>query len=253
MRYNFDEMVDRKGTNCLKYDALGRFFGAEDLLPMWVADSDFRVPEFIIDAMAERLKHPVLGYTFRGDEFYSAITDWVSTRGGWSVEKDWILYSAGVVAGMGFAINALTRLGAGVLIQTPVYPPFSMMVENNNRRLVTNELVNNDGHYEIDFQDFERKLKEVDLFIMCNPHNPVGRVFTRDELTRMGELCVKYGVYIISDEIHSDIIMKPHQHIHIASLSEEIAERTITLMAPSKTFNIAGLCTSLTIISNLKL
>lgn len=253
MKYNFDEIVDRNGTNCLKYDALERFFGANDLLPMWVADSDFRVPEFITEAIMQRVKHPVLGYTYRDDEFYDSIIKWVAVRGDWSIEKDWILYSAGVVAGIGFAMNALTRQGAGVLIQTPVYPPFSMMVENNNRRLFTNVLIDNNGHYEIDFEDFENKLKEVDLFIMCNPHNPVGRVFTHEELKQMGDLCVKYGVYIISDEIHSDIIMPPHRHIHIASLSKEIAERTVTLMAPSKTFNIAGLATSITIISNPKL
>lgn len=253
MKYNFDEIVDRNGTNCLKYDALERFFGVSDLLPVWVADSDFRVPEFVTDAIAQRLQHPVLGYTYRGDEFYDSIVRWVAVRGGWSIQKDWILYSAGVVAGIGFAMNALTRQGAGVLIQTPVYPPFAMMVEENNRCLVTNTLVDNDGHYEINFEDFENKLKEVDLFILCNPHNPVGRVFTRDELKRMGDLCVEYGVYIISDEIHSDIIMKPHKHVHIASLSPEIDRCTVTLMAPSKTFNIAGLSTSITIISNPKL
>lgn len=250
MRYNFDEIIDRNGTNCLKYDALERFFGANDLLPLWVADSDFRTPEFITDALKKRMLHPFLGYTFRGDDFNRSVVEWVHRRGDWTIEPQWIEYSVGVVTGIAFAIEALTKRGGAVLIQTPVYPPFSDVILKTDRNLMTNQLVDNNGHYEIDFEDFERKIKEADLFLMCNPHNPVGRVFTRDELRRMADLCVKHGVIILADEIHSDIIMKPHKHIHIASLSEEIAQCTVTLLAPSKTFNIAGLSTAVLIASN---
>lgn len=253
MRYNFDEVIDRNGTNCLKYDALEHFFGANDLLPLWVADSDFRVPEFITSALVERMQHPFLGYTFRGEEFNRSVVEWVARRGGWAIEPHWIEYSVGVVTGIAFVIDSLLPVGGTVLIQTPVYPPFSDVVLKNNRNLLTNQLIDNDGHYEIDFDDFECKIKEADLFLMCNPHNPVGRVFTHDELKRMADLCVKHRVTILSDEIHSDIIMEPYKHIHIASLSEEIAACTVTLLAPSKTFNIAGLSTAVLITSNDKL
>lgn len=251
--YNFDEAIDRNGSNCLKYDDLKTFFGEKDLLPLWVADTDFRVPQFITDAIKKRMEHPIYGYSYRNDDFYNAIISWVDKRGNWKIEKEWIDFSAGVVAGISFSINALTRPGEAILIQTPVYPPFAETVLKNNRQLMTNELINKNGHYEIDFEDFEQKLSEVSLFILCNPHNPVGRVFTKEELTRMAELCIKYDVLLVSDEIHSDIIMKPHKHIHIASLSAEIARRTVTLLAPSKTFNVAGLSTSITIISNPKI
>ena len=250
MKYNFDEIIDRKGSNCLKHDALDNFYGVSDLLPLWIADTEFRVPQFITDAIQERLSHPIFGYTYRSDEFYQSIISWLDKRGNWKTEKEWINFSPGVVAGLSFSVNSMTNVQEGVLIQTPVYPPFADIITMNNRKLITNELIEKDGRYEINFEDFEIKLKESKLFIMCNPHNPVGRVFTKDELTRMGDLCVKYNVIIVSDEIHSDLILKPNKHIHIASISEEIANQTITILAPSKTFNIAGLSTSITIIPN---
>ena len=253
MKYNFDELIDRNGSNCMKYDDLETFYGEKDLLPLWIADTEFRVPQFITDAIQERLNHPILGYTCRGNGFYSSIISWLDKRGNWKVEKEWVNFSPGVVAGLSFSVNSMTAEQDGILIQTPVYPPFAEIITTNNRKLVTNELVEINGRYEINFEDFENKLKEVKLFIMCNPHNPVGRVFTKEELTRMGNLCVKYGVVIVSDEIHSDLILKPNKHIHIASISKEIADKTITILAPSKTFNIAGLSTSVTIIPNTDL
>lgn len=248
MKYDFDKITDRRGTNCVKYDAAAEVFGREDVLPLWIADSDFACPPFIVEAVRKRAEHPVYGYTFQGPEFFRAVTEWVRRRNDWSIESDWIGFTPGVVAGFSLAIQALTEEGDGVLIQPPVYPPFAKMTRMNNRKVVNNPLVWDGEKYVIDFDDFEAKLKESKVFLMCNPHNPTGRVFTREELRRMGDLCVRHNVYIISDEIHSDLILKPHRHIHIASLSDEIARRTITFIAPSKTFNVAGLAASVSII-----
>lgn len=248
MKYDFDKITDRRGTNCVKYDAAAEVFGREDVLPLWIADSDFACPPFIVEAVRKRAEHPVYGYTFQGPEFFRAVTEWVRRRNDWSIESDWIGFTPGVVAGFSLAIQALTEEGDGVLIQPPVYPPFAKMTRMNNRKVVNNPLVWDGEKYVIDFDDFEAKLKESKVFLMCNPHNPTGRVFTREELRRMGELCVEHDVRIISDEIHSDLILKPHRHTHIASLSDEIARQTITFIAPSKTFNVAGLAASVSII-----
>ena len=248
MKYDFDKITDRRGTNCVKYDAAAEVFGREDVLPLWIADSDFACPPFIVEAVRKRAEHPVYGYTFQGPEFFRAVTEWVRRRNDWSIESDWIGFTPGVVAGFSLAIQALTEEGDGVLIQPPVYPPFAKMTRMNNRKVVNNPLVWDGEKYVIDFDDFEAKLKESKVFLMCNPHNPTGRVFTREELRRMGDLCVEHDVRIISDEIHSDLILKPHRHTHIASLSDEIARQTITFIAPSKTFNVAGLAASVSII-----
>lgn len=248
MRYDFDKITDRTGTNSIKYDAAAEVFGREDVLPLWIADSDFACPPFIVEAVRKRAEHPVYGYTFQGPEFFRAVTEWVRRRNDWSIESDWIGFTPGVVAGFSLAIQALTEEGDGVLIQPPVYPPFAKMTRMNNRKVVNNPLAWDGKKYVIDFDDFKAKLKESKVFLMCNPHNPTGRVFTREELRRMGELCVEHDVRIISDEIHSDLILKPHRHTHVASLSDEIARRTITFIAPSKTFNVAGLASSVSII-----
>lgn len=250
MKYNFDEPFCRCGTLCEKYDNTKEVFGREDIIPLWIADTDFKTPDFIVNPIKSRIEHPSFGYSFRCKYFYEAARSWVWRRNNWDAKLEWFDFTPGVVCGISYGINSLTEPGDKVLIQPPVYPPFARTIEANNRVVSNNPLVVVDGKYEIDFEDFEEKLKEVKLFILCNPHNPTGRVFTYDELKKMGDLCVKYGVYIVSDEIHSDIIFANHKHIHIASISEEIANITLTYFAPSKTFNVAGFSTAFAVIPN---
>lgn len=254
MKYNFDTIIDRTVTDCEKYRNNEAIFGTSDVLPLWIADMDFSSGDFIINALEKRVSHGVLGYTCRCDSFWSAIQSWLERRSGWYVEKEWLEFSPGVVSGVVFALLSNSSEGDGILIQPPVYHPFANVINQNNRRVVNNPLVqSSDGSYHIDFEDFEVKLRESKVFILCNPHNPTGRVFTADELRRMGELCVKHGVVIVADEIHMDFVFRPHTHTHIAALSSDLAQNTITLTAPSKSFNIAGLCTAYAIIPNKEL
>lgn len=254
MKYNFDTEIDRTVTDCEKYMNNEAVFGTSDVLPLWIADMDFASGDFILQAMQERVEHGVMGYTCRCDSFWEAIQGWLERKSGWVVDRSWLEFSPGVVSGLVFGMTANTKEGDGVLIQPPVYHPFANVIRENNRRVVNNVLVQDEnGVYGIDFEDFEAKLQDVKVFLLCNPHNPSGRVFTRAELERMGDLCVKYGVVIISDEIHMDFVFKPSEHIHFASLKPEFADISITLSAPSKSFNIAGLCTAYAIIPNEKL
>lgn len=250
MKYNFDEIINRKGSNSIKYDLCDKIFGTSDLIPMWVADMDFKTPDFIIKALEQRLKHPVLGYSLRPDSYYKSIINWNKKKHNWNIKQEWISFSPGVVPGFNMAILALSKPGDKIIIQPPVYFPFFTAINNNNRIEVDNTLVLKNNYYDIDFDDLEEKMKDAKIFLLSNPHNPGGRVWTRAELKRIGEMCIKNDVIILSDEIHSDLIMKNHKHIPMASISEEIAERTICFMAPSKTFNIAGLSTSYLVISN---
>ena len=245
MKYDFDEEIDRRGTDSVKHDALQRVFGAGDIIPLWVADMDFRTPEFITGALEERLKHPILGYTFRNNDYFRSIVRWVEKRNSWPVDPHWIGFTPGVVAGFSLAIRALTEPGDAILIQPPVYPHFPDAILRNGRKVVENPLKRENGRFEIDFDDFERRIKTVKAFLMCNPHNPTGRVFSRTELERMAALCRENGVLVISDEIHSDLVYAPHRHVHIGSL---LPERSVTLFAPSKTFNTAGLFSSVSVI-----
>lgn len=248
--YDFDEIIDRIGSDCVKYDGREMVFGTNDVIPMWVADMDFASADFIVDAIKERADHRVFGYTYRSEDYDRSIQGWLSRRSGWQVRREWLAYSPGVVLGVTCSMVSCTRERDGVLIQQPVYHPFGITINANNRKVVNSELALTKHGYRIDFEDFEEKLKTVKAFILCNPHNPTGRAFTESELRRMGELCVKHGVRIISDEIHSDFVYSPGKHIHIASLSPEIAEQTITFVAPSKSFNLAGLCTAVAITSS---
>ena len=253
-KYNFDEIISRKGSNCLKYDKVGDFFGSEDVLPMWIADMDFRTPDFVLDALRQRLEHPVMGYFFHPDTYYQAIVAWMQKRHQWNISAKWICFSPGIVAGLSFMVQVYTEKNDKVLIQTPVYPPFYEVVEKNGRELLFNPLVVNGDRYEMDFNDLEEKLKlHPKLMIISNPHNPVGRCWTPQELRQLAELCLKYNCLLISDEIHSDLIMRGHKHTPVATLSDEIAQNTITCMAPSKTFNLAGMFTSEVIIPNPEL
>ena len=251
MKYDFNEVISRKGSDCLKYDKTNDFFGSEDILPMWIADMDFRTPDFVLAALKERLEHPVMGYFYHSDEYYQAIVSWMQKRHQWNIYSKWICFSPGVVAGLSFLVQTLTKENDKVLIQPPVYPPFFEVVTKNRRELLFNPLKVKDEKYEMDFNDLEEKLRQhPKMMILCNPHNPVGRCWKPEELEQVANLCLKYGCLLISDEIHSDLMMCGYKHTPVASLSENIAQNTITCMAPSKTFNLAAMFTSEIIIPN---
>ncbi|MFA1822514.1 MalY/PatB family protein [Virgibacillus oceani] len=247
----FSELHNRKNTRSVKWDMLEPVFQTSDVLPMWVADMDFKAPEAVNNALIKRADHGIYGYTIIDDDVETAIVNWLERRHGWKIDQKWLTFSPGVVTSLHMAIQAFTEPNDKVLVQTPVYGPFYNVIESHQRELVRNELVYKDTYYTIDFQDFEEKLKTgVKAFILCSPHNPVGRVWKKEELEEMARLCLKYDVLIISDEIHADLVLAGNKHIPIASLSEEIAENTITMMAPSKTFNLAGLQASFIVTEN---
>ncbi|MFI8495325.1 MalY/PatB family protein [Peribacillus butanolivorans] len=252
----FEEHINRENTGSVKWDknSLKSLYGREDVLPMWVADMDFPSPEGIQKALIERLNHPIFGYTVPSETVFTEIQSWLRDQHSWPITKEWISFSSGVVSAIGTTIQAFTNPGDKILVQSPVYTPFFDMVKNNDREVVNSPLIIEDDRFKIDFTDFEDKLKSgVKLFLFCSPHNPGGRVWTKDELLRIGELCVKYNVIIVSDEIHADLIHSTSRHYPIASLSEQLSDITVTLMAPSKTFNIAGIQASFLITSNEKL
>lgn len=247
----FKNIVNRKDTRSVKWDMLKDVFQTEDVLPMWVADMDFKAPEKVNEALCKRAEHGIYGYTIIDDDVKDIITDWVKHRHDWEVDKDTLSFSPGVVTSLHIAIQALTEPQDKVLIQTPVYTPFYNIIEAHNRHIVTNPLMLEDGYYKIDFSNFEAKLKEgVKAFILCSPHNPVGRVWTKEELAEMARLCIKHDVIILSDEIHGDLTFPEQKHTPIASLSTEAADWTVTCMSPSKTFNLAGLQASYIITEN---
>jgi len=250
MNYSFDEIIDREGTACVKWDLRDKVFGNPDVLPMWVADMDFKTPDFITNAVIQRASHPVYGYSYRTEGYYTSIINWMKSHHGWTIERDCISFSPGVVPVLYMATLAFTETGDKVLIQTPVYPPFFDAVQKNNRQLVFNPLILKNNRYEIDFEDLDQKLPEVKMMIISNPHNPVGRVWTKDELLEIGRLCLKHKVLLISDEIHCDLVFNAYKHIPTASLSPAISDNTITCIASSKTFNTAGLSTSNVVASN---
>lgn len=252
MEFNFDQPLERRNTDCRKWDAAPRLFGADDILPMWIADMDFAVPPAVAQAIAERAAHPVYGYPHKSGRFYEAVRYWLQRRHNWQVHEKWVLGTPGVVAAISTAILAFTEPGDKVMIQTPVYPPFFSCVTNNNRQLVENPLVYRDGRYAMDLEDFAAKLDGVKLLLLCSPHNPVGRVWSQDELTTVVALCAERGIIIVSDEIHADLILGDHIHTPIACMpgAQDI---TVTLMAASKSFNVAGFYTSLAIIENIVL
>ncbi len=254
MKYDFSQIIPRENTSCYKYDLRGKIFGRNDVIPMWVADMDIAVPDFVMDRLAQRLKHPIFGYTFRDAEYLQSIAQWCQMRYGWNVSTEWLSYCPGVVSGIINAIQAFTKPREKVLIQPPVYHPFFHCVEGNGRELITNPLVESGGGYTMDFDLLEQQLAEgVKMAILCSPHNPVGRVWTKEELTQFAQLCLKHGVLMVSDEIHADLVFSPHKHTPLATLSEGIANSTITFGSASKTFNLAGLACAHAIISNRNL
>ncbi len=251
MEYNFDEQVDRENTACYKYDLRRVFFGREDVIPMWVADMDFKTPSFIIEAIRGRLDHEILGYTFRHDSFYESIANWIKRRHGWDVRKEWISFSPGIVPALNLAVLAFTEPGDKIIVQKPVYFPFFPAIESHGRILVNNPLKYKRGRYDMDFKDMIQKIdNRVKMMMLCSPHNPTGNVWRYDDLKKLTEICLEKNILILSDEIHSDLVYKGNRHIPTASLSPEAAEITFTCVAPSKTFNLAGLSTSAVIASN---
>ncbi|WP_409302453.1 MalY/PatB family protein [Peribacillus sp. SCS-155] len=246
-----EEIFERRNTGSVKWDYTDKFFSDKDLLPMWVADMDFPSPEPVQRALTERIKHPLFGYTGAPQSLYESIINWMNKHHSWEIDKQWILFSHGVVASLATAIQALTSPGDQILLQSPVYTPFFDMIKSNERLVVNSELLLQNNRYMMDFEDIEKKLQGgVKLFLLCNPQNPSGRIWTKKELNTLGELCLHYGVKIVSDEIHADLYLHSHKHTPIASLDERFSEITVTLAAPSKTFNLAGLQSSFIIAAN---
>jgi len=241
--FDFDQIISRHATGSVKWDALDKIFGSEDVLPLWVADMDFPSPEVVITKLNERASHPIYGYNTQESSLYQSIIEWVQRRHGWEIEKDWILFAPGVVPSIILSIFALSELGDGIIIQPPVYPPFFDSIKDNEREVVENPLIFKEGHYEIDFADLEQKLSNPKnkLLLLCSPHNPVGRVWRGEELRRIYDLCQKYKVDVLSDEIHNDLVFPGHKHTVFASLGTPVCKESVTFMAASKTFNVAGL------------
>lgn len=250
MTYSFDQTIDRKGTASVKADGIKERWGRDDLLPLWVADMDFATPPFILDAIRKRCEHPILGYTCKPDSYYQAILGWIKARYGMEAAKEQLNYVPGIVPGLGMAINALTRPGDKVMIMPPVYPPFFWLVTRNNRRLVECPLQLVDGHYRMNLELFRHSIKGVRALILCNPHNPGGVVWTKEELETIAKVCAEDNVIVLSDEIHADLTLPPHRHLPFAMVSDKARHNSVTFMSPSKAFNMPGMSASHTLIFN---
>ena len=247
--YDFNSPIDRRGSHCVKFDALKEMFGRDDLLSLWVADMDFATPDFIIDALKERLEHPVLGYPVQYDGYWQSIVDWLYLHHGWRVEREWMRYIPGIVKGIGMVINAFTQPDDKIIIQPPVYHPFRLVPEHNGREVVTNPLIREGDTYRMDFEQLEQIIDDkCKILILANPHNPIGITWDRQTLARLAEIAIKHNLIVISDEIHCDMALYGNRHTPFASVSKEAARCSITFSAPSKTFNIAGIVSSYAIV-----
>lgn len=255
MPVDFDTVPNRRGTNCFKYDFAREMGMPEDVLPLWVADMDFPTAPAVLEQLHALAEHGIFGYTGVKDAYFSAVHNWYAQRFGWETQRSWLVTTPGVVFAIAIAIRAFTQKGDAILIQQPVYYPFANKVTENDRQLVVNPLVLKNGRYEMDFADMERKIVDyhVKMLLLCSPHNPVGRVWTKEELLRVGEICQKHGVLVVSDEIHADFTYAGHTHRVFTSVKSEFADFTITCTAPSKTFNLAGLQNSNIFIPNRQL
>lgn len=252
MKYNFDKIIDRRGSGAIKCDGLEQWYGNSELLPMWVADMDFATPDFIIDAIKARLEHPIFGYTMEPERYRKAIISWIASHHNWQIESDWICYIPGIVKGIAMAMVSLLKAGDKVIIQPPVYHPFRNVATHNGFEVVENPLRRTEsGSYEIDFENLEAVAdSRCKMLILANPHNPVGILWSRETLVRLADFCLSRGIIVISDEIHCDMALWGKKHIPFASVSDKAAECSITFGAPSKTFNIAGIVTSYAIVPN---
>lgn len=250
MKYNFDEEIDRRGTESVKYDAVQKRWGRNDLLPMWVADMDFRTPPFVIEALRSRLEHEVLGYTFACEDWYTSIINWLRQRHDWTIDRDMLTFMPGIVRGLAFAIHCFTQPGDKVMVMPPVYHPFFLVTEHNHREVVYSPLVLRDGQYFIDFDRFREDVKGCKLLILSNPHNPGGRVWTQEELALIADICYESHTLVISDEIHADLTLPPYKHPAFALVSEKARQNSLVFMSPSKAFNMPGIASSYCIIEN---
>ena len=252
--YDFDSYIERRGTHCVKHDGLKENFGRDDLIPLWVAYMDFPTPDFIREALVERINHPILGYTIEYDGYWQSIQNWLQQRHGWQVEREWMRYIPGIVKGIGMVINRFTEPGDKIIIQPPVYHPFRRVPELNDRKMVLNPLRLTESGYEMDFENLEQVIDpKCKVMILANPHNPVGITWSRETLARLAEIACKHNIVVISDEIHCDMPLYGNRHIPFATVSEEAARCSITFGAPSKTFNIAGIVSSYCIVPNEEL
>ncbi len=253
MKYDFDTVVDRSKNNAAKYDERIKKFGTDKVIPLWIADMDFKSPQPVIDTLTARAQEGIWGYTSRPASYFEAICNWQQRRHGWTIDRSLVSWSLGVVPALSMLVKLFTPEGSKVLIQTPVYGEFYDVSEAWNRTVVENRLVEKDGKWTVDWEDFEAKLPQVSMFLLCSPHNPLGIVWTREELTRMTDLCRKYGVLMVSDEIHSDLVFHGKTHIPTASLSEQVAGEVISCISGTKTFNLAGLQASTTVFPNMRM
>ena len=254
-KYNFDEIIDRKGTSCVKYDGLKNAYqGKENLIPLWVADMDFATPDFIVEALKKRCEHPVFGYTFDDDEYYESIQTWLDYKYHWKTEREWISYIPGIVKGIGLAVQCFTQPGDKVIIQPPVYHPFRLVPTRMGREVVYNPLKLEDGVYKMDFEQLESLIdKDCKMLILSNPHNPGGVVWEKEALVKLAQICSAHGILVISDEIHAEMTYPQFRHHPFATISEEAAACSVTFMAPSKTFNIAGIVSSYALVPNTRI
>lgn len=253
MKYNFDEVIDRRNSDALKLEALKPRWGREDLIPMWVADMDFRTPPYIVDTIRKRCDNGILGYTSVPDNWSGSIINWLKMRYGWHVNAEMLTFSPGIVQGLAFALQALTNEGDMVMVLPPVYHPFFLITQKNNRKVVFSSLELKDGKIEIDFDKFRNDIKGCKVFILCNPHNPGGRVWSLDELKKIAEICHDNGTLVFSDEIHADMTFPGRRHIPFATVSEKAIMNSVTFMSPSKAFNMPGLASSYVVIENEKI
>lgn len=253
--YNFDEIIDRKGTSCVKYDGLKNAYqGKENLIPLWVADMDFATPDFIVEALKIRCEHPVFGYTFDDDEYYESIQTWLDYKYHWKTEREWISYIPGIVKGIGLAVQCFTQPGDKVIIQPPVYHPFRLVPTRMGREVVYNPLKLEDGIYKMDFEQLESLIdKDCKMLILSNPHNPGGVVWEKEALVKLAQICSAHGILVISDEIHAEMTYPQFRHHPFATVSEEAAACSVTFMAPSKTFNIAGIVSSYALVPDSRI
>ena len=253
MKYNFDEVIDRKNNHSVKYKELTKKFGVDDVIPLWIADMDFKTAQPVIDALEKKVQHGIFGYVYRPDEYFESFINWQKKRFGWEPKKEMLSFSIGIVPSLGALVQLFSEKGDKILIQTPVYSEFYDINEDNERIVIENRFIEKNGEYSLDLEDLENKLKEnPKLFIFCNPHNPLGHVWTREELKAIGNLCRKYNVPVISDEIHADLTLWDNNHIPMASISEEIRQNTITCTSTGKAFNLAGLQSATIVFNNLE-
>jgi len=254
MKYDFDAIIDRKGTASYKWDQSEKLFGRSDILPLWVADMDFPAPKEVVEAINRRAELGIYGYTFRTPSYYEAVLGWLSRRHGWDIEQDWLSSSPGVVPALSVMVLAATEPGDGIILQSPVYYPFYDVIKMNGRQVVNNPLILKDGRYEMDFELLEKQARDgAKMLLLCSPHNPGGRVWERSELEKVGEICEKHGLIVVADEIHHDLVFSGHKHVPYATLSEAHARHSVTCIASSKTFNLAGLQSAAVIIPDASL